>query len=362
MSLLSAAARRVARTAPPLQWVGLIVLALGLTALLDLARFPSSLLLGPLIAGVLFGVSGASIRVPKDGFLFAQGVAGCLIGHSLTPSILTEILSDGPVLLASLVATLSAAGLVGWGVGRVKALPADAAAWGAMPGMAGAMVALSQDYGADSRLVAFMQYVRLACVILTTAIIARFLFGVAPAAPPGEATLIGDPRMLVATLAIALLGPLAGRLPWPPAGPMLIPLVVGATLQGTGVMTLTLPHWLLGLAYALIGFQVGLRFTRAIILVVIRSIPAVIAGSFALIILCAVSALLLVILLDVSPVTAFLATAPGSIESMALMAIDAKADVSFVLALQTLRLFAVVLAGPWIARTICRFAVRRPAT
>ncbi|MGH2340407.1 AbrB family transcriptional regulator [Segnochrobactraceae bacterium EtOH-i3] len=361
MSFLSVAARRIARTAPPLQWLGLIVLAIAITALLDLARFPSSLLLGPLIAGVIFGVSGASIRVPKDGFLFAQGVAGCLIGHALTPSILTEITADWPVLIASLIATLSAAAIVGWGVGRTKALPADAAAWGAMPGMAGAMVALSQDYGADSRLVAFMQYVRLACVILTTAVIARFLFGVTPAGPAGEAVLIGDGRMLAATIAIALIAPFAGRLPWPPAGPMLVPLVIGAVLQGSGVLTLTLPHWLLGLAYALIGFQVGLRFTRGIILVVVRSIPAVMAGSFALILLCALSAVLLVLFLDVSPVTAFLATAPGSIESMALMAIDAKADVSFVLALQTLRLFAVVLAGPWLARSICRLAAERPA-
>jgi len=59
----------------------------------------------------------------------------------------------------------------------------------------------------------------------------------------------------------------------------------------------------------------------------------------------------------VDPMTAYLATSPGGMDSVAIIATETPVDVPFVMAMQGLRFFAVLLAGPALARLIAgRFA------
>jgi hypothetical protein len=66
---------------------------------------------------------------------------------------------------------------------------------------------------------------------------------------------------LVLVLAAVMLGP-ASRIP---AGTLLIPMFVGAVLQSNGLVDIELPRWLLTASYFLLGWTIGLRFTRAIL-------------------------------------------------------------------------------------------------
>ena len=54
--------------------------------------------------------------------------------------------------------------------------------------------------------------------------------------------------------------------------------------------------------------------------------------------------------------TAVSPTSPGGLDSVAIIAVGSKADVSFVLAVQTLRLFVVLITGPLLAKWIARGA------
>lgn len=54
----------------------------------------------------------------------------------------------------------------------------------------------------------------------------------------------------------------------------------------------------------------------------------------------------------VDPVTAYLATSPGGMDSVAIIAASTKVDVPYVMALQALRFFACVVAGPALARFV----------
>ena len=54
--------------------------------------------------------------------------------------------------------------------------------------------------------------------------------------------------------------------------------------------------------------------------------------------------------------TAYLATSPGGIDTVAIIAAGSRADMSFIMAMQTLRLFSILLAGPLLARFISRYA------
>lgn len=57
--------------------------------------------------------------------------------------------------------------------------------------------------------------------------------------------------------------------------------------------------------------------------------------------------------------TAYLATSPGGLDTVAIIAAGTRADMSFIMAMQTLRLFTILLTGPMIARLISRYAPQK---
>ena len=59
--------------------------------------------------------------------------------------------------------------------------------------------------------------------------------------------------------------------------------------------------------------------------------------------------------------TAYLATSPGGVDSVAVIAAGSHADMALIMAMQTLRLFSILLTGPAVARFISVHAPKRPA-
>ncbi|WP_114394005.1 AbrB family transcriptional regulator [Oleisolibacter albus] len=345
---------------PPAQWAVLALLSAVLTAGLHWAALPASSLLAPMVAGIVLGIRGTTLRLPRVAFVGAQAVVGCLVAHAITAATLVAVAQNWFSMLAVVMSTVLASGLVGWLMVRFGSLPGTTAAWGSSPGGAAAMVAMAAEFGADARLVAFMQYFRVVLVVLSASLVSRFLLGghlVAPAAPAVLAVPLGEQLSAYAvTLLVAVGGAwLAGRLRVP-AGAMLLPMIGGAVLHGSGLAELSMPAGLQDIAYCAIGWTVGLRFTPEVIRHAVRAVPQMLVSTLALIGLCAASAWGLMRLLGMDGLTAFLATSPGGLESIAAIAVGSDADVSFVLALQTLRLAVVILTGPPVARLIARFA------
>jgi membrane AbrB-like protein len=339
----------------------MIILSLILAAGLESVALPAAFLLGPMIAGIMLGVGGATVRVPKVAFFGAQAIIGCLVAHAITASILVSVAQNWPSMLAVVLITVVASGIVGWLMVRFGSLPGTTAAWGSSPGAASAMVAMAEEFGADARLVAFMQYFRVVLVVFTASLVSRVLFGDQPAvadpAPlPLPVPLANQVLSMTATLTIAAVGAWGGVRLRIPAGALLIPMIAGAVLQAFGWVDLVLPSWLLDAAYGALGWYIGLRFTPEVIRHAFRAIPQMLAATVAIIGLCAMSAWVLTWLLDTDALTAYLATSPGGLDSVAVIAVGSDANVSFVLAFQTLRLFVVILTGPLVAKFISRFA------
>ena len=337
-------------------WTGLVAASLGLGLILAAGRFPAALLLGPMLAAIAFGCSGTRLALPRPLFQAAQSVIGCLVAHSVTVDIVRTLLADGWIMLAIVLVTVAAGAVVGFALTRLQVLPGTTAAWGSAPGGAAAMVAMSEAYGSDPRLVAFMQYVRVAAVVVTASVVARLLVDASvSSATAAQAEPIAGASVL-ATLAVAVLGAgiaLALRLP---AGALIGPMLLGAGLHATGLARMSVPGPLLDFAYACIGWYVGLRFTRETLTQMLHAVPGVLTATIAVILLCGGWAWGLTYLLPVDFLTAFLATSPGGLDSVAIIAVGSKADVSFVLGVQTLRLLVVLVTGPLIARWIARSA------
>jgi membrane AbrB-like protein len=234
------------------------------------------------------------------------------------------------------VSVVVASSLIGWGLARWRVLPGTTAVWGAAPGAATVMVVMSGSFGADTRLVAFMQYLRVVTVVLVATLVARVWTGGSPVPqvpvswfPPVQA------GALLATLLLVVLGAQLGQVLRLPAGAMLIPIVLGTVLSNMGILSLELPPWLLAPIYAVVGWQVGSRLDRPILLHALRALPGLLAATAALIGACAGFAVLLVVLAGIPPLTAYLATSPGGIDSVAIIGMAGQADMPFVMAMRT---------------------------
>lgn len=338
------------------QWMALLLLSALLVALLEWLRLPAALLIGPMVAGIVVGVSGGSIRVPELPFTGAQAVIGCLIAASIEPEILGRLLADWPLLIGTVLATLAASSLLGVLISRWGSLPGTTAVWGSTPGAASAMVLMAGAFGADARLVAFMQYLRVLIVSASAALVARLWVDTGAAGP---APIVWFPPLVwpdfAATLAVAIVGAAGGALIRLPSAAFLGPMILGIALHlGAGV-PLQLPEWLLAATYALIGWAIGLKFTRSTLAHAARALPQVTAAILALIAFCGGLAVALSRLLGVDPLTAFLATSPGGMDSVAIIAAaSARVDLSFVMALQMARFLVVLIAGPPLARLLAR--------
>jgi membrane AbrB-like protein len=340
---------------PIQQWTILLAGSALLAALLGAIGLPAAFLLGPMIAGIVLATNGGSIRAPKLPVLAAQAVVGCLVARAITPDILLAFLRDWPLFLGVVLAIIATSSALGWMIGRYQVLPGTTAVWGTAPGAASAMMVLAGAFGADARLVAFMQYARVVCVAGLASLVARVWIGPAAAAAPHAVWFPAVPWMdFGATLALAGAGLAAGVWLRLPAGPLLIPMVAGALVEGSGLAHIALPPWFLALSYAFLGWSVGLGFTRAILLHARRALPQVLLSILVLIAVSGGLAFILVETAGVDPLSAYLATSPGGMDTVAIIAASSNVDLSFVMALQTVRFLLVLLAGPPLARFIAQ--------
>lgn len=335
------------------QWVLILAVSAAIGALLAWLRVPAALLLGPMLGGILVSAFGASARVPNPVFLVAQGIIGCMIAKMVPLTIAGELLGHWPVFAFGVLAVIGVSTFLGWVMIRMQVLPGTAVLWGSTPGAATAMIVMAEAYGADARLVAFMQYLRVAAVAAVASVVAR-AWGLNPSQT--EPHIVWFPPLsylsFMATLALATVGPLLAHKLQIRSGAFLIPLAAGLFLTHTGWLVIELPPWLLLLSYAVVGWSVGLRFTRPLLLHATKAFPRVLACMLTLIVLCGVLAGVLVVAAGVDPLTAYLATSPGGADSVAIIAASSKVDVPFVLAMQTTRLVAVMVLAPAITRYV----------
>jgi membrane AbrB-like protein len=339
------------------QWGLLLAASLAFIVPLELIHLPAALLLGAMAAAILVATFEGQPVPPSWAYVIAQGLIGCLVARSIGPGIFETMVQHWPVFLAGVCAVLVFSTVLGGLLARWKVLPGTTAIWGSAPGAATVMVLMAEAFGGDTRLVAFMQFLRVMLVALTASIVARLW--VAPgggAVAPGIEwfpALAATP--LLETLALALGGAFLGAKSRIPAGPLLLPLAAGIALSMSHMVSITLPPWLMAGCYALVGWIIGLRFTREIVLYAWRALPRVAASILVLIALCGGLAWGLHLALGTDMLTAYLATSPGGADSIAIIAASSKVDLPFVMAMQTARFLLVLLLGPSLARTVARW-------
>jgi membrane AbrB-like protein len=345
----------LARVFPPLQWGLLLVASLAAAWFLQWVRLPAALLLGPMLAAIAIGTAGGSIRIGKLPYEGAQALIGCLIARAITPTMLRAFLARWLLFVSVVAVIVLASSVLGWLVSRLRILPGTTGVWGLLPGAASVMMVMAESFGADPRLVAFMQYLRVVMVALSASTLARLWTSAPAAAPPTPDWFppLHWPAVL-GTLAVALAGWWLARRLRGGAGTLLVPALLAVILQTSGWLPIELPPWLLAAAYTLLGWTIGLRFTAEVLAHALRALPQTFLSIALLMAFCGGLGFLLARIVGVDPLTAYLATSPGGLDSVAIIAATAKVDLSFVLCLQALRFSAVLFLGPGLSRLVAK--------
>ncbi|GAA3394088.1 AbrB family transcriptional regulator [Cryptosporangium minutisporangium] len=339
------------------------LVAFGFTAL----GLPSATLFAALLVGVLVSIRKTDqppYKLPLIATRLGQACIGVLIGALVQPSAIGALASDWLVVLAATLATLVLSLLVGVLLGLHRDLDPVTGSFALVAGGASGLTAISHELGADQRVVEVVQYLRVLVIVVAMPAVATALpggGGTGTAPTGGDAPLVVD---LLVTAGCAVVGlPLARYLPKVPAVALLGPMLISAVLTATGVSQgATVPAAIEQVAYALIGLQVGLSFTRESLRSVRRVLPLALGLVVALIVATAAVGIPLLRLAGASPLDAYLATTPGGLYAVLATATSTGADTTLVLTVQVLRVIVMLLLAPAIAVLLSRRrALPRPA-
>jgi len=163
-----------------------------------------------------------------------------------------------------------------------------------------------------------------------------------------DAGLVRDLVFVAVSLVVGLA---LARLVRFPTASLLGPLAVAVVVAiGGWLGEVQVPAAVQWLAFALIGAQVGLRFTRASLASIGRMLPVVLGLIVAMVAATAAVGALLAWWTPVNGLTAYLATTPGGLFAVLSTAADAGSDVTYVLAVQLCRLLVILALTPLLAR------------
>jgi uncharacterized protein len=331
--------------------VGLVFAAIGV---------PSPALFGGLVAGLVraLGFPGR-VDVPRQATTAGQAVIGVTMGALVDLATLRAVAAHWlPVVLVTLgtLALSLAAGLL---LRLQRGISPVTGAFSMIAGGASGIIVMARELGADERMVAVLQYLRVLLIVVLMPVVATVVYG---ASAGGDGAAAGNagpgwPVGLLFTLACSVVGLVAGRLVRLPVAALLGPMVAAAVVHLSGMSAgASVPGPVETAAFLVIGLQVGLSFTRESLRTIGRALPLALVVILGLILVCAGLGAVLARVTGVSALDGYLATTPGGLYAVLATASDSGADVTFVLAVQVLRLFVMLLSAPLVARWLRRSA------
>lgn len=327
--------------------------------MLGQAGVPGPHLLAGLFVGITLALALAvppEVRVSPALYTMAQALVGGAIG-SLAQSGFTG--SGSVVLLLPLVTAATV--LLSLGAGELLARRAlvarETALLGMVAGGSAAVVAAADETGADARVVAVLQYLRVGLVAATAPLVAYLILGanvhrraLQPVSPKDSAVGIG----IVACIAFA--GLWLGRRVRMPTAALTGPLLLGVALGWLGAFRdAPVPATVTAVALAVIGLEIGLRFNRSTLRSLGQMAPVAGGLTAAVMLACALLGESLSLLTGISPVDGYLMTTPGGINAVLGAAAGMNGiNIALVAAAQILRLLVMVMFVPALVRRLTR--------
>jgi membrane AbrB-like protein len=335
-----------------LDWAAVVAGAVVVGLLLDLLHVPSAALFGGLVAGLVraLGVRGR-LTVPRSAMTAGQAVIGVTIGALVQLSTLAAIGRHWLPVLAVTVGTLALSLAAGQLLRLQRGISPVTGAFSMIAGGASGITVMARDLGADQRMVAVLQYLRVLLIVVLMPVVATTVYGASTGSGAASASGPGWPAGVLFTAVCGVVGVTLGKLGHLPVRALLGPMLVAAAADLAGLSGgARTPALVESAAFVVIGLQVGISFTRESLRAVGRALPLALAIIVALILGCAALGEVLAAVTGVGRLDAYLATTPGGLYAVLATATSSGADATFVLAVQVLRLFVMLLTAPLVAR------------
>ena len=340
-----------------LRWVLLAAVTVAVTVPLTLIGVPSAALFAALVVGIVLALLAAGpAGVPRKLGVAAQGVLGVYIGTMVHEDALAALGGDWPIVVGIAVATLALSVVAGALLGLHRDVTPLTGSLALVAGGASGLVAIARELGGDDRVVAVVQYLRVALVTASMPVVVTLIYHAdksrpdAATAPTDQASWYLSIGMVIV---LVLVGGTVARLIRLPGAGLLGPLAVTVALEVSGLsFGLSVPVLLVQAGYLLIGWQAGLAFTRDALRTVGRLLPAAIGLIVILTVATAGLGVLLSRVTGLSLLEGYLATSPGGVYAVLATAVETGSNVTFIIAAQVVRILLMLFAAPLLARAV----------
>jgi len=316
-------------------------------ALLAWLETPIPWMIGPMVAVATVNLLGIRAFALPYGRQMGQVILGSAIGVYFTPPVLIAL---GANAFPILITTLSAFAIGGVGalvMSKVSGVDGKSAFFASIPGGSMAMANLAEKYGATMPPVAVAHSLRVS--ILVIVIPFGLTYGgihIEPSTFRPEFTL--NYSILLPWLAGGfVLGELSERLRFH-NGCLLTPLFLGAILALNGVTLSEIPSWLTDFAQLMFGLILGERYERAFFAKHRLFIPFALINAVFIILASVAVALSVSWAFNLPLATMIIATAPGGMAEMAIVAQALQMAIPTVMAFHLFRIIIVNMGTQYI--------------
>ena len=328
-----------------------IAVAIPAGALLAWLETPIPWMIGPMVAVAALNLLGIRAFALPYGRQMGQVVLGSAIGIYFTPPVLVALAANALPILLTTFSAFAIGGIGALVMSRVSGVDGKSAFFASIPGGSMAMANLAEKYGATMPPVAVAHSLRVS--ILVIVIPFGLTYGgihIEPSSFRPEFSL--DYSILIPWLvASAVLGELSERLRFH-NGCLLTPLFIGALLALNGVTLSEVPSWLTDFAQLMFGLILGERYERAFFAKHKMFIPFALVNATFIILASAAVALGISWAFSIPLATMIIATAPGGMAEMAIVAQALQMAIPTVMAFHLFRIIIVNMGTQYILSLI----------
>jgi membrane AbrB-like protein len=317
-------------------------LAIGVPAGLLFAwlETPIPWMIGPMIAIAVVNLMGMRVHSVPFGRQMGQVILGSAVSIYFTPTVVAAL---GAHFLPILLATLAAFVIGGLGalvMSRVSGIDAKSAFFSSIPGGSMAMAVLAQKYGAQIPPVAVTHSLRVSIVVV--AIPFALTYGGIPLEVSAYTPQLPfNIWILIPWIACGfLIGGVSEKLNFH-NGYMMMPIFLGAGLTISGVELSSVPSWMTDFAQLMFGLILGERYERAFFARHKMFIPFALVNALFIVLASVAVAIGLAWAFGISVATMIIATAPGGLAEMTIVAQALEIGVPTVVAFHLFRIVIV---------------------
>jgi hypothetical protein len=324
-------------------------LAIGVPAgwLFDWLNTPIPWMIGPMVAVAAVSLMGVTVFSPPYARQTGQVILGSAVALYFTPPVVAALVANLGAIAAATASAFVIGGLGALVLSRVSGVDGKSAFFASIPGGAMAMAVLAERYGASIPPVAVAHSLRVSILVIVVPFALTY-GGIPLEAAAYRPQLPLDVMILLPWLAFGfVLGEIAERLGLQ-NGYLLTPIFFGAALTVSGVELSAVPHWMTDFAQLMFGLVLGARYERAFFIRYKLFIPFALLNAFFILIVSALVALILSWAFGLPIATMLIATAPGGLAEMTILAQALKISVPLVVAFHIFRVLVVNFGTPYI--------------